>query len=195
MKTTWSKTMKEWYAAAFYIQESLGQFQKHRQTRNPVRRPRPVSTADRISRDQVPRMVPNYNPKARRVDPHQAEQLRSYLSCHASDVSSPHSPLTSDDLLVCLDSGGSVAVTNEKNDFVGAIHPCQFGELKGIASNLKIEGVGQVEWHFLDSDTQERFTMKLTCLYVPTMPIRILPPQQLSINGSPSNGAFISSGG
>ena len=58
--------------------------------------------------------------------------------------------ITSDNFMVVLNSGCTCAISFDKNNFVGPIHPVQFIELNVIASELYIQGVGQVQWMFLD---------------------------------------------
>jgi hypothetical protein len=112
-----------------------------------------------------------------------------------TDFSEGTAPVTSDDLLVVLDSGCTCAITFDKSDFVGPIRPVQNVELKGISSGLQVAGVGQVHWTFLN-EFGHRATMQLTCLYVPDAPTRLLPPQQLSDHKSASqaNGSWIGFG-
>ena len=59
-------------------------------------------------------------------------------------------PITSDDFMVVLNSGCTCAISFNKSDFISPIHPVQFIGLKGIASGLYIQGVGQVQWTFLN---------------------------------------------
>jgi hypothetical protein len=103
--------------------------------------------------------------------------------------------LTSDDLLVILDSGCTCAITFDKSDFIGTICPVQNVELQGISSGLQVKGVGQVTWTFLDQ-FGERTTVQLTCLYVPDATNHLLPHQQLSVSNSASkaNGSWIGFG-
>ena len=112
-----------------------------------------------------------------------------------SDYSEGTAPLTSDDLLVVLDSGCTCAITFDKSDFIGTIRPVQNVELQGISSGLQVKGVGQVAWTFLDQ-FGERTTVKLTCLYVPDATTRLPPPQQLSASNTASqaNGSWIGFG-
>jgi hypothetical protein len=104
-------------------------------------------------------------------------------------------PITSDDMLVVLDSGCTCAITFDKDDFVGQIRPVQNVELQGISSGLCVEGIGQVNWTFLN-EFGHRTTIPLTCLYVPAATTRLLPPQQLSTrhDASYANGSWVGSG-
>jgi hypothetical protein len=103
-------------------------------------------------------------------------------------------PITSNDMLVILDSGCTCAISFNKNDFVGPICPvCQNAQLQGISSGLQVHGVGQVKWTFLLNKFHQRIDVFLTCLYVPDATTRLLPPQQLSMgtNASNTNGSWI----
>ena len=76
-------------------------------------------------------------------------------------------PVTSDDLLVVLDSGCTCTINFDQHDFVGPICPVKLIELKGIiASGLQVEGIGTVNWMFLN-DNGSCVTVLLTGLYVP----------------------------
>jgi hypothetical protein len=105
-------------------------------------------------------------------------------------------PIMSDDMLVVLDSGCTCAITFDKSDFIGPIRPVQDVELMGISSGLKVAGVGQVIWTFLDENLH-RVQIPLTCLYVPEATTRLLLPQQLSERNeaSTANGLWIGYGG
>ena len=88
-----------------------------------------------------------------------------------STLSESHQ-LTSDDVIVLLNSGTSCAVSNNELDFE-YIQPIQDLELKGIVSGLKVEGIGHVIWTFLD-EFGNNTPIRLTCLYVPGAPARLL---------------------
>jgi hypothetical protein len=100
----------------------------------------------------------------------------------------------SDDMLI--DSGCTCAITFDKSDFVGPIHLVQDVKLMGISSGLKVTGVGQVLWTFLNKH-HHRIQILLTCLYVPDATTHLLPaPQQLSEqnDASTTNGSWIGYG-
>ena len=86
-----------------------------------------------------------------------------------NDFSKGTAAITSNDFMVILDSGCTCAISFDKKDFVDSIRPIQFVELKGIASGLSIQGVGQVHWTFLNEQGQ-CVTLPITCLYVPEAP-------------------------
>jgi hypothetical protein len=104
-------------------------------------------------------------------------------------------PITSDDMLIVLNSGCTCAITFDKDDFVGQIRPVQDVELQGISSGLRVAGVGQVNWMLLN-EFGHRTTIPLTCLYAPDATTRLLPPQQIATrNGaSNANGSWVGYG-
>ena len=114
------------------------------------RHPNPLSTADRIRKSQVLRLAPSYNPHAHVLPPAIAEASHAMVFALAMDSTFSEShQLTSDDVIVLLNSGTSCAVSNNELDFE-YIQPIQNLELKGIVSGLKVEGIGHVIWTFLD---------------------------------------------
>ena len=74
-------------------------------------------------------------------------------------------PVTSNDLLVVLDSGCTCAISFDQHDFVGSICLAQFIKLEGIASGLQVKGIGTANWMLLN-DNGTHVTVSLTCLYV-----------------------------
>ena len=53
------------------------------------------------------------------------------------------------------DSGASVLITPNKEDFVGKLDNIPFNiKLNGLAKGLEIAGAGSVEWHVLDTKGQ-----------------------------------------
>ena len=65
-----------------------------------------------------------------------------------------------------------------KNDFIDGTYSVQIDNVGGIATGLKAAGVGKVAWTLTDTNGIE-VTLPLDCLYVPDLPCRLLPPQQL----------------
>ena len=53
--------------------------------------------------------------------------------------------------LVIWDSGASICITNDKDDFIGTMTPPQkYLTVKGISTALKLKGSGNVCWTFLN---------------------------------------------
>ena len=80
----------------------------------------------------------------------------------------------SDTFTVVWDSGASMCVTFDKEDFVGPIQPLPSkSTINGIANNLRIEGKGTVSWPILDTNGNLR-DLKLPAYYIPKLKQRLL---------------------
>ena len=102
----------------------------------------------------------------------------------------PHSELTAlsqhmtvylsdqgDDLLpIVIDSGASISLTANYNDFVGPIRPATITELQGLSHTTKVHGVGQVIWTVRDVFGTTR-TIKTQAYYIPEATVRLFSPQ------------------
>ena len=79
-----------------------------------------------------------------------------------------------DTFTIVWDSGASFCVSFDKNDFVGPLKPLPKGScIRGIANNLKIEGVGQLVWTLMDTNGKLRH-LKLPAYYIPKLKQRLL---------------------
>jgi hypothetical protein len=68
---------------------------------------------------------------------------------------------------VIWDSGASVSISPDKNDFVGPLKsPGAITQLKGIAKGLQIEGFGHVMWAINDSSGNLQM-VKVPAYYAP----------------------------
>ena len=83
---------------------------------------------------EIPLPASDYNPTAQVLPFWQAQDYQASLFSLHTDYFKETAPVTSNDLLVVLDSGCTCAISFDKHDFVGPIHPVQLVELKGIAS-------------------------------------------------------------
>ena len=82
-----------------------------------------------------------------------------------------------DDLLpIVIDSGASISLTANYNDFVGPIRPATITELQGLSHTTKVHGVGKVEWTVRDVFGATR-TIKTQAYYVPEATVRLFSPQ------------------
>ena len=80
---------------------------------------------------------------------------------------------------VIWDSGASVTISPDKNDFVGPIaRPSTITQLNGIAKGLRIEGEGTVHWSFHDASGNLR-TLELPAYYVPKIRVCLLSTTSL----------------
>ncbi|MGH3054776.1 MAG: hypothetical protein ACRDL7_07345, partial [Gaiellaceae bacterium] len=78
---------------------------------------------------------------------------------------------------VVFDTGSTKTVSPEKLDFLGNIRkPPANIVLKGISKGLPIEGIGTVQWNFLDDDGKACH-MRTEAYYVPTISLRLFSPQ------------------
>ena len=96
-----------------------------------------------------------------------------------------------DTFSIIWDSGASMCISGDKQDFVGKITPVQDAVVKGIVSGLKIEGIGRVRWSVLDTEGKLRHLV-LPAYYVPKTRQRLLstsvfckeyPKNSISIEG------------
>jgi hypothetical protein len=88
-----------------------------------------------------------------------------------------HQPANTFDLI--WDSGASLSISNDRNDFVGAISTTPGQTISGISEGLLIEGHGTVAWHFMDKDNKMQ-TLLLPAYYVPTCNQRLLSTASVS---------------
>ena len=154
-----------------------------------------ASTAQQHCKRDVPRPVPSYNPHAQVNIPH-AIQIRDEILDMMGHHCAFLAPLTSDDSLLILDSGCSIAITPNINDFIDGTYKPQDCTVSGIGSGLSAEGIGTIQWSLTDTNGQIT-TLELQCLCVPQAPCRLLPPQQLSAhksNPTSLSGAWIGEG-
>ena len=82
-----------------------------------------------------------------------------------------------DDLLpIVIDSGASISLTANNNDFVGPIRPATITELQGLSHTTKVHRVGQVIWTVRDVFGTTR-TIKTQAYYVPEATVHLFSPQ------------------
>jgi hypothetical protein len=80
---------------------------------------------------------------------------------------------------IIWDSGASISISPNKNDFVGPITSPGLGtRLKGIVKGLTIQGKGHVMWTVLDTSGQLR-ALKVPAYYVPQARVRLLSTTSL----------------
>jgi hypothetical protein len=89
---------------------------------------------------------------------------------------------------VCIDTGASCCISNTKEDFLD-LTPSSSPVLSGIASSLKIAGTGTICWN-ISNDAGDEVVLHIhNSLYVPTIPINLLSPQQVcQQTGCPKDG-------
>jgi hypothetical protein len=75
-------------------------------------------------------------------------------------------------------SRASLSILNNRNDLVGLINEAHMAYLRGLATGIRIEGLGQVVWTFLDC--QGTFWMlTLPAYFVPLAGMRLLSTSSL----------------
>jgi hypothetical protein len=80
---------------------------------------------------------------------------------------------------IIWDSGASVSISPNKDDFVGPMTSPGIGtRLKGIVKGLSIQGKGHVMWTVLDTSGQLR-ALKVPAYYVPQARVRLLSTTSL----------------
>ena len=76
---------------------------------------------------------------------------------------------------IVIDTGASISLTPNRDDFIGPIRPIQ-AELKGLADHVSVAGVGQVEWTIRDLFGAIRI-IRTQAYLVPSASIRLFSPQ------------------
>jgi hypothetical protein len=80
---------------------------------------------------------------------------------------------------ICIDSGASMTVSNNKDDFV-SLQPIKDQRLSGIAKGLPIAGIGTIKWPLLTDASVEVKLYICQSLSVPQCPMNLLSPQYLA---------------
>ena len=120
----------------------------------------------------------SYDLSPRVSDLHNQFQAHMMKLVNVSEISST-APVRAGKDQVLFDSGANCCVTNQREDFVGEYKRTSGNQtVDGIGKCLKIEGTGHVAWTFVADNGQYR-TLKLPCLYVPTMNGRIASMQEI----------------
>jgi hypothetical protein len=104
-------------------------------------------------------------------------------SCFQAALQAPvkfrHSMNKESTFLIILDSGASIAISPNKDDFVGPMSSPGIGtRLKGIVKGLSIQGKGHVMWTVLDTSGQLR-ALKVPTYFVPQARVRLLSTTSL----------------
>ena len=109
-----------------------------------------------------------------RIQPHcyvAADQLNDIIETFPKQY---ETVLTSHDTFDLIwDSGASMCVTNDKDDFIDMEADCTKSSIQGLGSNLDIKGKGTVEWSVTDTTGKLRH-FHLPAYYVPNSPAKLL---------------------
>jgi hypothetical protein len=99
-------------------------------------------------------------------------QLQAYMSMNQGFPTT----FTPDEVSFVVDTGASITITHDKQDFVSPIYRVQPTTLQGIASGLSVEGIGDAEYVFRTDNDQHVSILLRNVLYVPSCSIRLLCP-------------------
>lgn len=100
------------------------------------------------------------------------EEISAYLTAwSASPVA-----FTPDAHTFIIETGASITITNSLTDYLNPPRPVQSTTLKGIASDLMVQGIGKTLYSFVADDNFLLFIELSNVLYVPDCPIRLLCP-------------------
>jgi len=92
---------------------------------------------------------------------------------------------------VIFDSGASLAISGNREDFVGdLVTPKTDLRLGGMAQGMKIEGIGTLKWTFV-SETGNDVTIRAQAYYVPAARARLISPQRLFRKEAGTGGQYI----
>ena len=80
---------------------------------------------------------------------------------------------------VIMDTGASLAITGDKNDFLPNTYK-EITSLKlgGMAAGTSIDGLGDVAWTF-SCDNEDQISIITKSYYVPSAKTRLLSPQRM----------------
>ena len=156
MKTTWntSTIIRSWYSSIVELTKTARP-RLFLCTNRGIRTHRPLSYSLHPKKLDIPILAPSFNRYAHLLPHSQAAEIRAMLFTLHSDFAEGTTPITSDDMLIILDSGCTCAITFNKSDFIGPIHPVQDVKLMEISSGLQVTGVGQ---------SSGLFSMKITIM-------------------------------
>jgi hypothetical protein len=95
-------------------------------------------------------------------------------------------------IMLIVDSGASISITNDVMDFVTPPRPIQPTMLQGIASGLAVRGIGTVQYNFV-TETGTTLQVQLhNTLFVPDCTTRLLCPRHLAASTQYDEDGFIS---
>ena len=83
----------------------------------------------------------------------------------------------SDSFEIGVDNRCSYTMTNNPNDFVGPIKPCEKSYVRGIKGLVKVNGIGTIQWLITDDDGNTHEISIKNSLLVKLIGGRLLSPQ------------------
>jgi len=122
-----------------------------------------------------------------------AEKLAMLSAWQTSITNSTIMNYASGSKAICIDTGASVCISNDKCDFI-TFQPITNQTISGIGSGLNVAGRGTILWNIND-DAGNRIKLYISdALYVPTIPICLLCPQQVAKQTKHPNDGFTAGG-
>ena len=115
----------------------------------------------------------------------QAASLRSLLTNF-------HSTGTLNRPSLVLDSGASISITDDLNDFISPPSPLNCpSHIEGIGKGLSVAGRGRVKWEVVDSNGVMA-SLLTESFYCPNSPVKLFSPQSyLEYQASEGEGKFV----
>jgi hypothetical protein len=148
----------------------------------------------------IPRLAAGDLHRAPRITTHypsahsnQATNISHHNRCLAASATSafPETFLPTTIMLI-VDTGASISISNDKADFLELPTPVQPTLLQGIASGLTVQGIGTVQYTFT-ADTGSDVTVQLpNTLFVPACASRLLCPRHLAASTKIDGDGFTS---
>ena len=168
--------------------------QKHQLLHEIYKQNNPLLFRERKPRHKrkAPLESPCYNPSPN-YNTSKAIELRALISYLSEHGHSQFMSLTSDDLVIILDSGATCCMSPYPDDFKDSTLKVKQCNIGGIGSGLEAKGIGIATWTITNTEGKQ-IPLDLECLYVPNLPCRLMCPQQLGNakqTSSYPNGAWI----
>jgi hypothetical protein len=94
---------------------------------------------------------------------------------------------------ICIDTGASSCISNDKRNFL-FLKTVSNQTLSGIGSGLRVEGHGTLRWTIPDKEGNKIMLHIADALYVPSIPICLLCPQQVAKQTKNPQDGFLAGG-
>jgi hypothetical protein len=171
--TSWSSRVVQWHCS---LQDLYSALCKPHRTK-PHHKNR--TTLKLYLKSDVPRLVEYFDPAILYTEDQWTRNLALFNTIIANQASSV-TPLTTDNTPIVLDSGCSIAISNNSLDFPNGFTPAPpDAGIRGIGSNLPVMGHCLIRWTLTDNDGTP-VVIEVNGLYVPQCPVNLLPLQQLA---------------
>jgi hypothetical protein len=126
-----------------------------------------------------PPIIPTqYEPDISRSPIECKEKLVLFAAFEATYQDSK-SPISPDMVPLILDTGASISISPYRSDFVSTIRPVQKVQIKGIASGLTVEGIGDLQYKIINDAGEEQTLFLKNSLYVPQCIVRLICLRQI----------------